>query len=50
MKLALDPYMFRRVPLLEQPALVADLGYEWIELSPREDFTSCATSTRPAPS
>jgi myo-inositol catabolism protein IolH len=38
-KIALDPYMFRDVPLLELPALVADLGYEWIELSPREDFT-----------
>ena len=39
MKLALDPYMFRGTPLLELPGLVADLGYEWIELSPREDFT-----------
>lgn len=40
MKLALDPYMFRdTTSLLELPALVADLGYEWIELSPREDFT-----------
>ena len=39
MKLALDPYMFRELPLLELPALVAELGYEWIELSPREDFT-----------
>jgi myo-inositol catabolism protein IolH len=39
MRLALDPYMFRDVPLLDLPALVADLGYEWIELSPREDFT-----------
>ena len=39
MKLALDPYMFRRTPLLELPGLVADLGYQWIELSPREDFT-----------
>ena len=38
MKLALDPYMFRHVPLLELPSLVAELGYEWIELSPREDF------------
>ena len=38
MKLALDPYMFRETPLLELPALVADLGYEWIELSPRDDF------------
>ena len=39
MKLALDPYMFRHTPLAELPGLVADLGYEWIELSPREDFT-----------
>ena len=38
MKLALDPYMFRHTPLLELPALVADLGYEYIELSPRSDF------------
>jgi len=37
-KLALDPYMVRSVPLLELPGVVADLGYEWIELSPREDF------------
>jgi myo-inositol catabolism protein IolH len=39
MKLALDPYMFRHVPLLELPRLVAELGYRWIELSPRDDFT-----------
>jgi myo-inositol catabolism protein IolH len=45
-KLALDPYMFRDVPLLELPALVADLGYEWIELSPREDFTPFFTHPR----
>ena len=38
MKIALDPYMLRRTPLLELPALVADLGYEYIELSPRDDF------------
>ncbi|MET9293328.1 sugar phosphate isomerase/epimerase [Streptomyces sp. NPDC003077] len=37
MKIALDPYMFRHVPLLELPALVAELGFEWIELSPRDD-------------
>jgi myo-inositol catabolism protein IolH len=37
-KLALDPYMLRRVPLVELPALVAELGYEYIELSPRDDF------------
>jgi myo-inositol catabolism protein IolH len=39
MKIALDPYMFRTTPLLELPGLVAGLGYEYIELSPREDFT-----------
>lgn len=37
MKIALDPTMFRFTPLLELPRLVAELGYEWIELSPRED-------------
>ena len=30
--------MFRRTPLNELPGLVADLGYEYIELSPRDDF------------
>ena len=39
MKLALDPYMFRTTPLVDLPGLVADLGYRYIELSPREDFT-----------
>ena len=38
MKIALDPYMFRTVPLADLPGLVSDLGYEWIELSPRPDF------------
>jgi myo-inositol catabolism protein IolH len=38
MKIALDPYMFRTTPLTELPGLVADLGYRFIELSPREDF------------
>ena len=38
MKIALDPYMLRKVPLLELPGLVADLGYRYIELSPRDDF------------
>src|SRR4051795_1027966 len=39
MKVALDPYMFRTTPLTGLPALVAELGYEYIELSPREDLT-----------
>ncbi|MGA5298843.1 sugar phosphate isomerase/epimerase family protein [Nucisporomicrobium flavum] len=38
MKIALDPYMLRKVPLLELPGLVADLGYRYLELSPRDDF------------
>lgn len=38
MKIALDPYMLRTTPLPELPALVAELGYQHIELSPREDF------------
>jgi myo-inositol catabolism protein IolH len=38
MRIALDPYMLRAVPLTELPGLVAGLGYEQIELSPREDF------------
>jgi myo-inositol catabolism protein IolH len=37
-RIALDPYMFRRVPLGELPGLVAGLGYDAIELSPREDL------------
>ena len=38
MKIALDPYMLRNVPLLELPRVVADLGYRHLELSPRDDF------------
>jgi myo-inositol catabolism protein IolH len=38
MKLAIDPYMFRTTSLQELPGLVADLGYQYIELSPRHDF------------
>lgn len=38
MKIALDPYMLRKVPLIDLPRLVADLGYRYIELSPRDDF------------
>jgi myo-inositol catabolism protein IolH len=37
-KIALDPWMLRNTALLELPALVAEQGYEYIELSPREDF------------
>lgn len=37
LKLALDPSMMRDVPLLDLPGAVADSGYEYLELSPRED-------------
>jgi myo-inositol catabolism protein IolH len=37
-KIALDPYMLRKVPLLSLPRVVADLGYQYIEMSPRDDF------------
>ncbi|MDX3380678.1 sugar phosphate isomerase/epimerase [Streptomyces niveiscabiei] len=38
MKIALDPYMFRALPIDAMVRTVADLGYEYIELSPRDDF------------
>src|SRR5581483_7950853 len=38
MKIAIDPYMFRALPIPEMVRTVAELGYEYIELSPREDF------------
>jgi len=37
-KIALDPYMFRQLSLTETVRTAADLGYRYIELSPREDF------------
>jgi myo-inositol catabolism protein IolH len=38
-KLALDPTMFfRSVPLLDIPGLVAELGYEHLEMAPHEEF------------
>ena len=38
MKLALDPFMFRRIPLNKIADIVARLGYQYIELSSRPDF------------
>lgn len=38
MKLALDPAMYTDLPLKEVIDKAARLGYEYIELSPREDF------------
>jgi myo-inositol catabolism protein IolH len=45
-KIALDPYMQRSVPLLDLPRLVADLGYHYIEMSPRDDFLPFFTHPR----
>jgi myo-inositol catabolism protein IolH len=38
MRIALDPYMLRHLPLGDLPAVVRDLGYDAIEMSPRDDF------------
>lgn len=38
MKIAIDPFMHRHLSLEELPGKVRELGYEWIELSPRADF------------
>ena len=38
MKIALDPYMFRHLPLRGMVRTVADIGYAYVELSPRDDF------------
>jgi myo-inositol catabolism protein IolH len=37
-KIALDPYMFRALPIDDMVRTVAELGYEYLELSPRDDF------------
>jgi myo-inositol catabolism protein IolH len=37
-KIALDPYMHRRLSLRQVTHLVAELGYSHIEMSPRSDF------------
>ncbi len=38
MKIALDPFMHRHLSLEDLPFKVKDLGFDWIELSPRGDF------------
>ncbi|NKE55487.1 sugar phosphate isomerase/epimerase [Lentzea sp. PSKA42] len=38
MKIALDPYMLRKLPMAEMLRTVADIGYEYVELSPRDEF------------
>jgi len=38
MRIALDPYMYRTLSIPQMVDKTAELGYEYIELSPREDF------------
>jgi myo-inositol catabolism protein IolH len=38
MKIALDPYMLRTLPMVEMVRTVAEIGYDHIELSPRAEF------------
>ena len=38
MKIALDPYMLRHLPLPDVARTAADIGYRYLELSPRDDF------------
>lgn len=38
MKIAIDPYMFRNLSLAETCRHVAEAGFDYIELAPREDF------------
>lgn len=38
MKIALDPYMFRALTIDDMVRTVVELGYEYIELTPRADF------------
>lgn len=38
MRIALDPYMYRHLPIPQMVDKAAELGYQYIELSPREDF------------
>jgi myo-inositol catabolism protein IolH len=37
-KIALDPYMLRGLPMAEMVRTVADIGYSYLELSPRAEF------------
>lgn len=49
MKIALDPFMHRHLSLEDLPSNVAELGYEWIELSPRADFLEWFKAPRAFP-
>ena len=46
MKIALDPYMLRALPFAEVCRIAAEIGYRYIELSPRPDFIPFFTHPR----
>lgn len=46
MKVALDPYMLRKLPFQQVCEIAARVGYRYIELSPREDFIPFFTHPR----
>ncbi len=46
MKIALDPYMLRALPFAEVCRITAEIGYRYIELSPRPDFIPFFTHPR----
>lgn len=49
MKYTLDPHMIRHLSLEETCRKVADLGYDYVELSPRPDFLSWWTRPKVYP-
>ncbi len=46
MKIALDPYMLRGLSFGEVCRIAAEIGYDAIELSPRQDFIPFFTHPR----
>jgi hypothetical protein len=48
-KIALAPYVHRHLSLGELPLKVAELGYEYIELSQRDDFLARWVNPRAYP-
>lgn len=48
MKIALDTFMFRKCPITDLAGIAAEAGYEYIELSPREDFLPLRAEPRAA--
>jgi myo-inositol catabolism protein IolH len=46
MKIALDPWMIRDRSLTDVCRFVAEIGYQWIELSPRDDFLPLYSAPR----